>query len=158
MWRISTLLLGCLLLCCACNPIPTSPPTLTIIPTFTATIEFSPAEITPTSTPQPTSTPHTIESMWLDFVTPISGDRLSSPIRFRGRTNIIPSNREIIVRLYDQNWNLLNETTTMLQGEIGQAGTFSGEITVSGYTGPAILVAESKKNGANIATRITIEP
>jgi len=96
--------------------------------------------------------------MWLDFVTPISGDRLSSPIRFRGRTNIIPSNREIIVRLYDQNWNLLNETTTMLQGEIGQAGTFSGEITVSGYTGPAILVAESKKNGANIATRITIEP
>lgn len=94
--------------------------------------------------------------MWLDFVTPISGDVVSSPIRFSGRTNMVPSGRVITIRLYDQDWNLLAETTAVLQGETGKAGTFSSEVTVRDYTGTAILVASSE-DGASITTRITVK-
>jgi hypothetical protein len=95
--------------------------------------------------------------MWLDLETPQTGDRVSSPICFRGRTNVVPSNPVVIVRLYDQDRNLLGETTTTLQGEMGYAGTFRGALTQSEYTGPAILVAESEI-GATIVAYITIRP
>lgn len=95
--------------------------------------------------------------MWLDFVTPRFGERVSSPIRFRGRTNKVLSDPRITVRLYDQNWNLLAETATTLKGEIGAAGTFSGEITVSDYTGAAILFADTNSSDASISTRINIK-
>ncbi len=165
MWYIKILILTGLLLCCGCNPTPTSTPIVPITPTFTpvfvatSTLTTSEATLseTPTvSTPRPTSTPRNIESMWLDFATPISGDKVSAPIRFRGRTNFVPRDPTITVRLYDQNWNLLAETTSTLQGEIGKTGTFSGEITANDYTGTAILVVESDESGASNTTRITI--
>ena len=154
MRRIIIWLLGSLLLCCACDSTPPPSPMLTIVSTLASTIESSPAELRPTPIPRLTSTLRSTESMWLDFVTPISGDVLSSPIHFEGRTNIVPDNRKVIVWLYDPNWNLLSETTTAQQGEIGHTGTFSGEIALSEYTGPALLVAESEDNGTSPAPRL----
>lgn len=165
MRRINILVLTGLLLCCGCNPTPTSIPVVPITPTFTpvfiatstpTTPEATLPEASAVSTLRPTSTPRNIGSMWLDFVTPISGDKVSAPIRFRGRTNFVPDDPTIVIRLYDQNWNLLADTTATLQGETGKTGTFSGEITANGYTGAAILVVESDESGASNTTRITI--
>jgi len=154
MRRVNILILGCLLLCCACHSTPTSFPTATVIPTL---FETSSPEILIVSTPYSTSTPRGVESMWIDFIMPMSGDIVSNPIRFRVRTNMVPSNPTINIRLYDQNWNLLAETMVTLPGEIGKAGTVSSELPVSDYTGAAILVANSEESGVSISARVTIK-
>ncbi len=148
------LALGCVLSCCSCGDTRTMSPSATPSPIVTST---APAEAPTVTATRPTRTPHSTESMWLDFVSPITGALVTAPIRFQGRTNEVPSDPGVTVRLYDQNWRLLTETTVTLQGEPGKSGTFSGEITVSDYAGQAILTADSHGGGASISARITIK-
>ncbi len=95
-----------------------------------------PATLPPT-TSRPTATP--VESRWIDLLSPVGGEEVASPIRLQGRTNLTPINRELIVRLYDRAWHLLAQTSALIEGEVGQPGTFSGEISFTAYTGPATI-------------------
>ena len=63
----------------------------------------------------------------------------------------------VLVRLYDQDWQILAQTTVVVKGETGQLGTFSGETPFSGYTGPAAIeVVDSGGEGVSHLSFVTL--
>ena len=145
--------------CSSKSELPTSADTIitpSLLPHSSA-VETATATLPQSSTVSPTNTSRLFESRWIDLVTPITGDVVSSPIRFRGRTNLTPEDPKLIVRLYDRDWKLLIETSVIVEGETGEVGTFSGEVAINDYTGLCYLeITEVEEGGASSLTQITL--
>lgn len=165
--HIRSWLLVTLLLCSACSAelateaptgTPRAPsPTPTPPPSATPTVSPSPS---PTTTPtrRPTATPRVVESPWIDLVTPITGETVTSPIRFEGRTNTVTDDRRIAVEAHDAAGQVLAETTVVLRGEPGQSGNFRGQINVDDYEGEIRLIVSQTDTGATTVSRLTVVP
>ena len=156
--RLLIVILVVLLTACGPTAVPTEVFWPTVRPTY--------APVLPTGTPVPPTsviptsvvpTPGPGDSRWIDLLHPIAGDELSSPIEFTGRTNMTPKGHRAVIRLYGQNWEVLAETSVVIEGETGEFGTFEGKLYFSGYTGPAVIeVTDGEDHGSTGISRVTL--
>lgn len=104
-------------------------------PTPTALPSAAPPTATITALPAPTTEPTALpQQIFLDE--PAEGTTLTSPVTLRGRTNYVPFEATLLVRIYDGDGQLLAETPIMTAGELGGPGTFAAAVAFGGRPGP----------------------
>lgn len=69
---------------------------------------------------------------------------------------MVPEDHFIKIQLLDEKGNMVSETVAILQGEVGQAGTFSGQLRVDNFEGEAILYVFHEVVGGGYTARVTV--
>jgi len=121
--------------------------------------ESASAPTAPTAEPAPSTETPTSVTRTLVLEEPQSGATISSPVRVRGSVSITPFESTLRGRVYDARGQVVGETPIMLPTEMGQPGTFDGEIPFSAGTGGSgrVEVAELSPRDGSVLVSATAE-
>jgi len=157
--RFQIVLLASLLLTAACtalspqvrtpSPTPVSPtalpptsaqamPTITKAAPTPAQPPSTATKAAPTSTP-PLPTPTVVAAPnQIAIEAPQVGDAVTPPAQVRGTVSVTPAGGQLLYRVYDTGGNRVGAGMLPVQGQVGQGGTFAGEVAfaVEGQSGP----------------------
>jgi hypothetical protein len=123
--------------------VPTAPPTQAAQPTQAAE---------PTQEAQPT-----VPLRMIALEVPQDGAVVRSPVVVRGRVSVTPFEATLRGRVYDAEGQVVGEAPIMLTTEMGQPGTFEGEIPFNVSTsgpGRVEVAEESMKDGSVVVSAV----
>jgi len=136
------------------------PPTATPVPTAPAPATEAPVVPTalPTQVVQPTQVAEpTIPLRMIVLEAPQNGAVVRSPVVVRGRVSVTPFEATLRGRVYDAQGQVVGEAPIMLTTEMGQPGTFEGEIpfnVLAGGPGRVEVAEESMKDGSVVVSAV----
>ena len=136
---------------------PTQPAPATMVatqpPSGSPVLDESP--VFPTQEPvQPSAIATTLPRL-IVLDSPSRGASISSPVQVSGSVSVSPFESTLRGRVYDASGQVVGEGPIMVASEMGQPGTFSGEISISAGAGGAgrVEVAEiSPKDGSVVVS------
>ena len=153
-----------LLLAAACGPATRTPtpgtePTVQILQPTAAPQSTQEPSVLPTPEPgSPVATP-TVPPPSIVLEAPLNSAKVSSPARVRGQVSVTPFESTLRGRVYDATGQVVGEGPIMVASEMGQPGTFDGQIAFqAGSGGPGqIEVAEISPKDGSVVIRAVVE-
>jgi len=149
-------LLLAMLLLAACVPTggTTTAPGGTVPPAQSPTAKIVPTPVPTAPSATPTTPPRAIT---LDA--PLPGATVSSPVEVRGSVAVSPFESTLLGRVYDGAGQVVGSWPIMVSAEMGQPGTFAGEIPFVVYaSGPGrVEIAEISPKDGSVVVSAAVE-
>ena len=109
-------------------------------------------------TPMPTVVP-TVPPPEIQLMAPQEGEIVPSPVEIRGSIRVTPFEATLVARIIDTQGQMVSEAPFMVDGELGEPGTFTASISyVTPTSGPATVevVDISARDGSVVASASVI--